>query len=438
MAEQPGSGGSDNTQEPPARDGEQGRGDAVRTALISGNTFFARPVRYVEVDGWAMFEGDIVLGTVEEVERTTRDFAAQIRGEVAAGVSITGAQFRWPNCQVPFDIDAALPSQNRVTDAIAHWEAHTGFRFVLRNAANAASFPDWVTFQPSSGCSSSVGRRGGQQFVNLGPSCTTGNAIHEIGHTIGLWHEQSREDRDAFVTVHFDKIQAGREHNFDQHIVDGDDVGGYDYGSIMHYPRDAFSVDGSDTITPVDPAATIGQRTALSPGDIAAAATLCSGGTTIVETVVETLKERNPETVKEFLPETLKERTPETIKELSPETTKERIPETIKERIPETIKENVETGAETLVEGLPRLPGIGRRTFPAAGGNLPFAMVTPQTASGPGAGAAGQGAADDPSEGLLARLADLDAVLAQTGDQYAALAAEHEQVLQALYQLGWQ
>ena len=34
-----------------------------------------------------------------------------------------------------------------------------------------------------------------------------------------------------------------------QHIADDDDVGAYDYGSIMHYPRNAFSVDGSDTIT---------------------------------------------------------------------------------------------------------------------------------------------------------------------------------------------
>ena len=27
------------------------------------------------------------------------------------------------------------------------------------------------------------------------------------------------------------------EHNFDQHIADGDDLNAYDYGSIMHYPR---------------------------------------------------------------------------------------------------------------------------------------------------------------------------------------------------------
>ena len=57
---------------------------------------------------------------------------------------------------------------------------------------------------------------------------------------------------------------------FNQHITDGDDLGAYDYGSIMHYPRNAFSANGQDTITPADPNAQIGQRTGLSAGDIAA------------------------------------------------------------------------------------------------------------------------------------------------------------------------
>ena len=68
------------------------------------------------------------------------------------------------------------------------------------------------------------------------------------------------------------------EHNFNQHITDGDDVGAYDFGSIMHYPRNAFSVNGTDTITPLaalPPGVVIGQRTGLSAGDIAAAHTLC-------------------------------------------------------------------------------------------------------------------------------------------------------------------
>jgi len=246
----------------------------VYTALIRGNTFGVKAVQYVVVDGLAMFEGDIVLGTAQEVTETSDRIRSEMASGVAHGVAISGAQFRWPNCRVPFTIDPTLPNQARVNDAIAHWEANTSYRFVAHTTES-----DFVTFRPGSGCSATVGRRGGQQFVNLASGCTTGNVIHEIGHVIGLWHEQSREDRDLFVAINWDKITPGFEHNFNQHISDGDDIGVYDFGSIMHYPLDAFSVDGSNTITPiatVPSGVTIGQRTRLSAGDIAAANSLCA------------------------------------------------------------------------------------------------------------------------------------------------------------------
>jgi hypothetical protein len=94
---------------------------------------------------------------------------------------------------------------------------------------------------------------------------------------VGLWHEQSREDRDLFVTINWQNIQAGMAAQFNQHITDGDDLGAYDYGSIMHYPRTAFSANGQETITPTDPNAQIGQRTGLSQGDIAAVQALYPG-----------------------------------------------------------------------------------------------------------------------------------------------------------------
>jgi hypothetical protein len=201
------------------------------------------------IDGRLIFEGDIIVG----------------RGLEQLGVGISGPTARWPKRTVIFEIDPLLPNPKRVTDAIAHWQAQTFIRFKKQTNEK-----DFVRFVPGGGCSSAVGKIGGVQFVTLGPACTTGNAIHEIGHTVGLWHEQSREDRDKFVTIKFDNIIPSTKHNFDQHIADGDDLGPYDYGSIMHYPKIAFAIDPAKPTIVTLHGEEIGQREALSAGDIAA------------------------------------------------------------------------------------------------------------------------------------------------------------------------
>lgn len=272
-------------------DGEFSSSDDWKHGFIAGQTFSVRRVDYSVVNGLAMFEGDIVLGTDEELSRTAdavNNSRGDIRTEGAApegavmlaiaieddpgasptdGVAING--FRWTNRTVPYEISASLPSPQRVSDAIAHWEGNTPIKFIQRDEKNQDKYPNYVSFEDQGGCWSLVGMRGGKQVISLGAGCSTGNAIHEIGHAVGLWHEQSREDRDDFVTIVFANIISGREGNFLQHITDGTDIGSYDYGSIMHYPAAAFTKNGQPTIIPKG-GQSIGQRNALSSDDVAA------------------------------------------------------------------------------------------------------------------------------------------------------------------------
>lgn len=298
---------SSNSDVAPGSGNNDGSTDSGwHTGHINGNTFRNKEVKYRIINGMAIFEGDIILArTPQELERLSPE--AKVPSEhqptvkpIVRAIVRAGDEYRWLRGEIPYTIQSTLPNPQRVRDAIRHWEERTPIRFILRTNSNAKYYPNYVSFiryipgqdenpEEVYHCSSPVGMQGsGEQNIILSDQCTTGAAIHEIGHTIGLWHEQSREDRDDFIRILWDNIDPNMIHNFSQHIVDGDDIGEYDYCSIMHYDVLAFSKNRQDpTIEalrqhPCGSANRLGMTDVLSDGDISAATELYANPTPIV------------------------------------------------------------------------------------------------------------------------------------------------------------
>lgn len=73
---------------------------------------------------------------------------------------------------------------------------------------------DYIMFNNDrGGCYSYLGKQGGGQVINFRyPECMrkTGTIQHEMMHALGFIHEQSRPDRDEYVTIHWENVDDSK------------------------------------------------------------------------------------------------------------------------------------------------------------------------------------------------------------------------------------
>ncbi|XP_044008434.1 protein SpAN-like [Aphidius gifuensis] len=212
-----------------------------------------------------LYQGDIIM-----TNKQYNDWRIGLRWDVFPGRM-------WKNRTVPYVISRLYKTAENITihKAITLLNNLTCINFVPWNKRAK----DYIFISPTGkGCRSFIGKIGGPQLVILEPPDNIkrkcfGNeyrTVHELMHSLGIFHEQARADRDNFVDIHYENIVPRELVNFRKESLENTTYSyEYDHRSIMHYGSFFFSKDPKTkpTITSKIPGVILGQREYMTKTD---------------------------------------------------------------------------------------------------------------------------------------------------------------------------
>ena len=94
----------------------------------------------------------------------------------------------------------------------------------------------------------------GPVSLDCNTDCSVGTLLHEMGHIIGLYHEQTRTDRNSYVTMYYGNVvKSTWPGNFAINMQNQQLLTAYDYASVMQYPAFVDSSNGGPVIETIPP-----------------------------------------------------------------------------------------------------------------------------------------------------------------------------------------
>jgi len=195
---------------------------------------------------------------------------------------------------IPYKFVSGFPAESKavVEAAAKHWYDQTCIVF-QETTSDSYLKVEFTNADPTQCFATVIGKPvdgGTKSEINMGwcnSAAHTGNVIHELGHAIGMLHEQQRPDGDAayhgqgpHLVIRWDNIDLNRQSQYDPvsgsytgsaHDGDGDPYEGYspyDFGSIMHYGAGSSASPKFTTIPEDVSPINVGQRVSISAMDI--------------------------------------------------------------------------------------------------------------------------------------------------------------------------
>lgn len=200
------------------------------------------------VNGKVLYGGDVVLGTLSGVSSKMMN----PNGQVITTLSLpSSADAIWDCNLIPYDtIGGNFSPSERATISQAiqyvNKKTHLYWRLRLPGETCFVKFTKKLgSYSSPLGCSCKGNAT--PHMIELDALPIFGSVVHEMTHTMGVYHEHQRKDRTPFISVLTPNIMPQYKDCFVSQIylpyyLPAAPLNSYDYESIMHYKCFSFSI----------------------------------------------------------------------------------------------------------------------------------------------------------------------------------------------------